>query len=97
MPLTRLVAKLDAYHGLRADGDPGWPVLFHLPGPVREQHLHAALSMVRLAMPVATAVHTDPPYEPVWLLAGGDPQVRQRIGQLPWQPATGAMWAGELP
>jgi hypothetical protein len=97
MPLARLVAKLDAYHSLRGDGGPGWPVLFHLPGPARERHLHTALARTRLTVPAATAVHAAPPGQAVWWLAGADPQVRLRIADLPWQAATGAMWAGGTP
>ncbi len=42
--LAHLAAKIVAYRRLRTDGGPAWPVLFHLPGPVREQNLHRHLA-----------------------------------------------------
>src|SRR4051794_781446 len=41
--ISRLIAKLGPYRRLRAAGGPDHPVLFVLPGPVREQNLHHAL------------------------------------------------------
>jgi hypothetical protein len=60
-----------------------WPVLFWLPNPTRERHLHDALSSAGTGYPVATAVHARAgrtaaaapdgralggPAEPVWWL-----------------------------
>ncbi|KUL25818.1 replication-relaxation family protein [Actinoplanes awajinensis] len=77
--LTRLVDKLAAYRRLRADGGPGYPVLFALPNQAREQHLHAKLADQLLAgLLVATCV-TQPgvsPAGPVWWLAGNGPRRR---------------------
>ncbi|KUL29445.1 hypothetical protein ADL15_27905 [Actinoplanes awajinensis subsp. mycoplanecinus] len=77
--LTRLVDKLAAYRRLRADGGPGYAVLFALPNQAREQHLHAKLADHLLAgPPVATCV-TLPgvsPAGPVWWLAADGPRRR---------------------
>ncbi|MBT0772959.1 replication-relaxation family protein [Kineosporia sp. J2-2] len=43
-PLPVLTGKLRAYRQLRADQNIALPVLFVLPGPIREQHLHQILT-----------------------------------------------------
>jgi DNA-binding CsgD family transcriptional regulator len=74
MPLTRLIAKLEAYRRLQDAGGPPYPVLMWLPSHQREQHLHDALSATSLyqEVTVATAVHTSGrggPASSVWALA----------------------------
>jgi len=83
-PLARLVEKVDGYHDLARVTGHLWPVLFWLPTPARESHLHDALSDARIGYPAATAVHghasrtatagtpvrrdPDSPAGPVWWL-----------------------------
>jgi hypothetical protein len=78
------VEKVDGYHDLDRMTGRLWPVLFWLPTPARERHLHDALSNARTGYPVATAVHghasrtaitgapvrpdPDRPAGPVWWL-----------------------------
>jgi hypothetical protein len=79
--LPRLVAKLAAYDSLaRADG-PRYPVLFWLPGAVREANLQRALGRSGSAVLVATATHDADPAGPVWLTIGA--RTRVPLGQLP--------------
>ena len=59
-PLHRLVDKLDGYHDLARVTGRVWPVLFWLPTPARERHLHDALSDARTGYPAATAAHDQP-------------------------------------
>jgi len=91
--ISQLVQKLLAYGGLRADGGPGWPVLFHLPTERRETSLHTALAKARLPVPVATAVHGNPPNGRVWRLAAADTE-RLQLTQLPCHPPTNTLYSG---
>lgn len=82
--LGTLTAKLAPYRRLRADGGPGWPVLFWLPTSVREANLHRRLSMMgALGVVVATASRDRAaavdggPAGAVWKLAGNG---RRRLG-----------------
>jgi hypothetical protein len=68
-PLSRLVDKLDGYTDLAHVTRRVWPVLFWLPNPVRERHLHQELTQAGVRYPVATAVHgpgAGNPAEAVW-------------------------------
>lgn len=56
-PLDRLVDKVGGYHELARVTGRLWPVLFWLPSPARERHLHDALSSAAVGYPTATAVH----------------------------------------
>ncbi|MEV7624620.1 replication-relaxation family protein [Actinoplanes sp. NPDC089786] len=56
-PIGRLVGKLDGYHRLARITGNLWPVLFWLPNPTRERHLHTALTDASVGYPSATAVH----------------------------------------
>ncbi|GAA4215215.1 replication-relaxation family protein [Actinocatenispora rupis] len=85
-PLTRLTTKLHAYARLTQAGGPGWPVLFWLPSPTRERHLHRILTPP-LGVIVATATHGQHPADPVWRLHG-DPDTRCLISDLPQIPDT---------
>ncbi len=87
--IGRLAGKVEAYRRLRADGGPGYPVLFWLPNPTREANLHRRLtSTPPSGIPVATAV-ADPagpgPAGPVWRLAGNGRR-RLRLAELPYHP-----------
>ncbi|GAA1619322.1 replication-relaxation family protein [Actinoplanes couchii] len=73
--LPRLIGKLQAYEDLAHRDGPAYPVLFWLPGPVREANLQQELRRYRPGIPVATAVHGSDPAGAVWLLADG----RQRL------------------
>lgn len=91
-PLTRLVGKLDPYARLHAAGGPDFPVLFHLPGPSREAHLHTLLThrpqrpgiTVATTTPTAVAGNPDGLTGPVWLLNGAT--TRCRLIDLPSSP-----------
>jgi hypothetical protein len=91
-PLARLVGKLDPYARLHAAGGPDYPVLFQLPGPAREAHLHDLLAHhpqrpgVIVATTTPTAVATRPVgvTGPVWLLDGAT--TRSRLIDLPNDP-----------
>lgn len=81
--LARVTAKLRGYQRLAAFG-PTHPVLFHLPARRRETNLHHALAEHQATVPVATAVHGDPPAGPVWKLAGTSG--RYPLHELPHDP-----------
>ncbi|NUT37742.1 MAG: replication-relaxation family protein [Hamadaea sp.] len=93
--ISQLVQKLDAYASLRADGGPGWPVLFHLPTERREVLVHLALDRARLPVPLATCVHGQPPTGQVWRLAQAGPQ-RRHLADLPCDPATNTIYGAGL-
>ncbi|MDW5330666.1 replication-relaxation family protein [Plantactinospora sp. KLBMP9567] len=71
-PLSRLVDKIHGYHDLAHITGRFWPVLFWLPSPLRERHLHQELAAAGVRYPVATAVHREAtgksPAEAVWRL-----------------------------
>ncbi|WP_432839051.1 replication-relaxation family protein [Dactylosporangium sp. CA-092794] len=73
-PLWKLVGKLDGYAALAHATRRVWPVLFWLESPLRERHLHQALTDARASYPVATSVRGDPamtgrsPADQVWWL-----------------------------
>jgi hypothetical protein len=75
-PLSRLVDKLHGHHDLAHATGRFWPVLFSLPSPARERHLHQELTATGIRYPVATAVHADvtgtSPAEAVWWLHRAD-------------------------
>jgi hypothetical protein len=70
-PLTRVIAKLEAYERLAASGGPQYPVLFWLPNAERESHLQQALRQRIPEVPVATATHEVDPADAVWLPVDG--------------------------
>ena len=70
-PLTRVIAKLQAYEQLAASGGPAYPVLFWLPNADRESHLQQALRQRLPEVPVATATHEVDPADAVWLPIDG--------------------------
>lgn len=74
-PLTRVVAKLDAYEAMVASGGPRYPVLFWLSSVEREAHLQHALRRVQLRVPVATSTHDTDVAAAVWLPADGGQRV----------------------
>jgi hypothetical protein len=76
-----LLAKLPAYQRLAVAG-PRYPVLFHLPGPDREAHLHRNLAGTTLTVPVATAIHGSHPASRCWALVG-HAGPRLRLHELP--------------
>jgi hypothetical protein len=57
-PLRRLIDKLPGYAEARLGEGPDHPVLFWLPSPQRERHLHDLLSQTGPPVPVATATPT---------------------------------------
>jgi hypothetical protein len=71
-PLSRLVDKIHGYHDLADVTGRFWPVLFWLPSPLRERHLHQELTAAGVRYPVATAVHREAnginPAEASWWL-----------------------------
>lgn len=68
-PISRLVDKIDGYEDLARVTGQVWPVLFWLPGPVRERRLHEELTDAGVRYPVATAIHgAGNPAEAVWWL-----------------------------
>ena len=80
--LGRLVDKLDAYRQL-ADAGVHRPVLFVLPGVVRQNNLHAEISRHPHRELVVATVATDQltatghgPAGPVWLVVGSNQRVR---------------------
>lgn len=54
-PLRRLIDKLPGYAEARLGDGPDYPVLFWLPSPQREGHLHDLLTQTGPPVPVATA------------------------------------------
>ena len=90
-PLTRLIAKIEPYRRLRADGGPDYPLLFWLPSPTREANLHRRLNGTapHLGVTIATA-HRDPdrpgsPADAIWKLAGNGRR-RYVLHELPSHP-----------
>ena len=68
-PMSRLVDKLDGYLDLARVIGRVWPVLFWIPNPERERHLHHELTAAGVRYPVATAVHdAGNPAQAVWWL-----------------------------
>ncbi|MET8147848.1 replication-relaxation family protein [Actinoplanes sp. NPDC049668] len=80
--LVTVVRKLEAYTRLVINGGPRYPVLLRVPGRRRERHLLEVLAGARLAMPVATGIHTEHPAGPVWTLTH-DPPSRRWLHELP--------------
>jgi hypothetical protein len=58
-PLGKLVDKLDGYAALARTTGRAWPVLFWLDSPLRERHLHRALTAAGTRYPVATSVRNS--------------------------------------
>ncbi|MCA2216902.1 replication-relaxation family protein [Jidongwangia harbinensis] len=81
-PLSRLVGKVGGYHDLARVTGRLWPVLFWLPGPARERHLHDALNSARTGYPTATAVHGH---------SGRAPATDHRVEE-PGHPAGPVWW-----
>jgi hypothetical protein len=80
-----LLDKLTRYDAHASRGGPVWPVLFWLPNPTREHHLHAQLSSLEVAVPLATATRTRDdgqddrtPAGPIWRVHRAGPQ-RSRL------------------
>ncbi|MBT8224110.1 MAG: replication-relaxation family protein [Dactylosporangium sp.] len=73
-PLPTLIDKLDRYTHLVRHIHRSWPVLFSLPGAIRERNLQRRLADTRLHVAVATTVRdpaafgTTSPAEAVWWL-----------------------------
>ena len=81
-PISRLVDKIDGYEDLARVTGRVWPVLFWLPGPVRERNLHEGLTDAGVRYPVATAIHdAGNPAEAVWWLHRR-PGQRLRLAEL---------------
>ncbi|WP_117214362.1 replication-relaxation family protein [Allorhizocola rhizosphaerae] len=80
-PLTRVIAKLETYRKVPANGGPRYPVLFWLASSTREEHLHRLLRTEYADVLTATATHDTNPAEAVWL--PGDGHDRVRLEQLP--------------
>ena len=81
-PISRLVDKTDGYVDLARVTRQVWPVLFWLPSPARERHLHEELTDAGVRYPVATATHdAGNPAEAVWWLFRRDGQ-RLRLAEL---------------
>jgi len=59
-PLRRLIDKLPGYAEARLGDGPDHPVLFWLPSPQREHHLHDLLTQTGPPVPVATATPAAP-------------------------------------
>jgi hypothetical protein len=87
--LDRLVRKLDRYRRLRADGGPGFPVLFWLGSPTRETNLKRRLNGTDHGVTVATASRQAgaAPWEPVWKVHGNG-RHRLALHELPCDPGT---------
>ncbi|HET6481314.1 MAG TPA: replication-relaxation family protein [Actinoplanes sp.] len=87
-PISRLVDKTDGYVDLARITRQVWPVLFWLPGPVRERHLHEELTDAGVIYPVATATHdAGNPADAVWWLHRR-PGRRLRLAELGDQDLT---------
>ncbi|MEV6494477.1 replication-relaxation family protein [Actinoplanes sp. NPDC051633] len=84
--ISRLTAKLAPHRRLRDAGGPDYPLLFVVPGPVREQNLHRRLAETPVGFTVATtwagAGAGAGPAGPVWWIAGTEPD-RVRLSELP--------------
>ncbi|MEU8007475.1 replication-relaxation family protein [Catellatospora sp. NPDC049111] len=85
--LDRLVAKLDRYRRLRAEGGPGFPVLFWLPSKIREQNLHRRLNGKDHGVVVASAFRDAglAAWQPVWKVQGNG-RHRLALHELPSDP-----------
>ncbi|NJP30585.1 replication-relaxation family protein [Micromonospora thermarum] len=85
-PLSRLVDKLHGYRELAHVTGRIWPVLFWLPSPARERHLHQELTAAGIRYPVATAVHAEVtginPADAVWWQYRSD-RAPVRLADLP--------------
>lgn len=77
-----VLRKLREYDRLALGGGPRYSVLLRVPGRRREQHLLDVLAGARLAMPIATGVHTEHPAGPAWTLTH-DPGLRRWLHELP--------------
>jgi hypothetical protein len=89
-PISRLVDKIGGYEDLARVTRQAWPVLFWLPGPVRERRLHNELTEAGVRYPVATAIHdASNPAEGVWWLHRR-PGRRLRLAELNGQDADNA-------
>jgi hypothetical protein len=95
-PLSRLVDKVGGYHDLARVTGRLWPVLFLLPGPARERHLHDALNSARTGYPTATAVHGHSSRAPATGLRAEEPG--HPAGRVWWlhQHSGGARTLAEL-
>ncbi|GGL12631.1 replication-relaxation family protein [Mangrovihabitans endophyticus] len=83
--LSVVVGKLGSYRRLRAEGGPGYPVLFALPNRTREQNLHRRLA--ERSEPGVVVATTSPesgsdPAGAVWRLVG-DGRHRLALAELP--------------
>ena len=92
-PLARLLAKIGDYTALaEMTGITDTPVLFVLPGPTREDHIHSRLTASGLPIATTTphALHTaEGPAGPAWRIPSNSP--RRRLTDLAptTTPATG--------
>jgi hypothetical protein len=89
-PLTRLVLKLGAYQKLRAEGGPGYPLLFWLASRRRETTLHYRLADhdthgVIVATAARDSLDGHSPAGPIWRLFGNG-RHRLPLAELPNQP-----------
>jgi hypothetical protein len=83
--LSRLTSKLHNGYTRLAGTRLAWPVLFWLPNPAREDHLHDMLASQGtggVTVATATPVHGHPA-GPVWRLAGRPGTARLALHQLP--------------
>ncbi|ROO60324.1 protein involved in plasmid replication-relaxation [Micromonospora sp. Llam0] len=72
-PIGRLIDKLTSHRRLRAEGGPQYPILFALPGRLREQNLHRKLAdrpEPSLIIATTSPESGPDPAGPVWRLAG---------------------------
>lgn len=83
--LPRLAEKLHNGYTRLSGTRLAWPVLFWLPNPAREDHLHQLLAQqgtAGVSVATATPVHGHPA-GPVWRLAGQPDATRLALHQLP--------------
>jgi len=83
--LSRLTSKLHNGYTRLVGTRLAWPVLFWLPNPTREDHLHDVLAhqgTAGVAVATATGEHGHPA-GPVWRLAGQPGTARLALHQLP--------------
>lgn len=83
--LTRLTSKLHNGYTRLTGTRMGWPVLFWLPNPAREDHLHQLLTRhgtATVTVATATPAHGHPA-EAVWRIAGRPDAARLALHQLP--------------